>query len=237
MTGDRISDRWRVSLADFTWMMMRGAAIAGATMLNKIGVHKQDANRGLEPYMVTDIIVSATNFQNFYLLRNHPDAQPAIRDAAAEMQEIDDNTPAKWLQVGDWHKPWEHESIASNTSRAASISYFNHDRSRTEEERLKSFVGLITATPVHSSPLEHCAMAILPGMVLGNTGCRVFDVHNFTQQQLGRDYLNYSCLTTKNFAGFLQARQLLEIGAIQYLYDESLSIDESSSGPVENGAN
>lgn len=51
-----------------------------------LNVHKQVANRLLEPFMWHTVIVTATEWDNFWNLRCHPDAQPEIRLVAQGMR-------------------------------------------------------------------------------------------------------------------------------------------------------
>ena len=52
-----------------------------------LNVHKQVANRLLEPFMWHTVIVTATEWENFWNLRCHPDAQPEIRLVAETMRD------------------------------------------------------------------------------------------------------------------------------------------------------
>ena len=52
-----------------------------------LNVHKQVANRLLEPFMWHTVIVTATEWDNFWNLRCHPDAQPEIRLVAETMRD------------------------------------------------------------------------------------------------------------------------------------------------------
>lgn len=94
-------------------------------------IHKQLVNRLLEPFMWHTVIVTATEFDNFFKLRTHPDAQYEIRRIADLMYEayhaFDDRTldhepyilednfsnwqaiqPQK-LNIGEWHCPLVYE--------------------------------------------------------------------------------------------------------------------------------
>ena len=55
-------------------------------LLEKVGLHKQLTNRLLEPWMWVTVIVSSTQWNNFYALRCHKDAQPEIRRIALLMR-------------------------------------------------------------------------------------------------------------------------------------------------------
>ena len=50
------------------------------------GIHKQDANRLLEPFMYVEVLVTATEYDNFFLLRDHEAAHPGLRVVAHSMK-------------------------------------------------------------------------------------------------------------------------------------------------------
>ncbi len=58
-----------------------------AESLNNLGVHKQYVNRLLEPFAFIKVIVTATEWDNFFKLRLAPDAQPEIQDLAKAIKE------------------------------------------------------------------------------------------------------------------------------------------------------
>lgn len=53
---------------------------------DEVDLHKQLANRLLETWMWQTVIVTATNWDNFFTQRCHKDAQPEMRAAAMAMQ-------------------------------------------------------------------------------------------------------------------------------------------------------
>lgn len=75
------------SRAAARWKLAAEAAANHAEVLNELGLHKQVANRILEPFQLISVIVTATEWANFFELRNHPDAQPEIRQLAVVMLE------------------------------------------------------------------------------------------------------------------------------------------------------
>lgn len=87
------------------WLEARDVMVKAAEKLNTIGLHKQIANRVVEPWMFITVIVSATYFENWFHLRLHKDAQPEIAWVAREMYcQYQENVPEQ-LEVGDWHLP------------------------------------------------------------------------------------------------------------------------------------
>lgn len=75
------------------------------TMVGR-GLHKQIANRMLEPWAHINVIVTATDWNNFYTLRCHEDAQPEIRALAELMREVQEASEPVLLGHGDWHLPY-----------------------------------------------------------------------------------------------------------------------------------
>lgn len=53
-----------------------------AEMMERMGIHKQHVNRILEPFQFIKVVVTATDWYNFFMLRLAPDAQPEIRRLA-----------------------------------------------------------------------------------------------------------------------------------------------------------
>lgn len=57
------------------WKFAATDALFRANSLNELGTHKQIVNRITEPYQHMKVVVSATEWNNWFALRNHPDAQ------------------------------------------------------------------------------------------------------------------------------------------------------------------
>jgi len=67
------------------WLDARLYAIKQVEKLQDVGVRKQIANRLLEPWLWHTVIVTATEWANFFKLRCHPDAQEQIKIIADVM--------------------------------------------------------------------------------------------------------------------------------------------------------
>lgn len=168
-----------------TWIMAREKAIAFAQDLIKIGLHKQIANRILEPWAHINVVVTATDWDNFFELRAHPDAQPEIHTLALEMINAMAGSHPRHLNFGEWHLPfadrpqdieqakaqitnngtirvvpsnWQINEILRKVSvaRCARVSFLTHDgRETTLEEDQKLYDRLVGSKPIHASPAEH----------------------------------------------------------------------------------
>lgn len=64
------------------WGEAAESACKTAEMMERLGIHKQHVNRILEPFQFIKVIVTATEWYNFFMLRLAPDAQPEIRQLA-----------------------------------------------------------------------------------------------------------------------------------------------------------
>jgi hypothetical protein len=167
------------------WLHARDLAVAAARAFTEAGYHKQIVNRLLEPFAHINVVVTATDWANFFGLRDHPDAEPHIAILAREMKLVmGASTPLK-LKVGEWHLPYvDHNDfdaltahITKNTpnresefkrvlqsaiklsvARCARVSYLTQDgKTPTIEADLALYDRLVGGNPLHASPTEHQA--------------------------------------------------------------------------------
>jgi thymidylate synthase ThyX len=82
-----------------------------AETMARFGAHKQIVNRILEPWQWMHTIVTATEWDNFFALRCHKDAQPEIRRLAEFMRETQHRSVPKKLDYGQWHLPYVNTEI------------------------------------------------------------------------------------------------------------------------------
>lgn len=101
MQGDLITDEFRINQAGRHWVEARNYAIEYAQKLSEEGIHKQNVNRLLEPWMHMKIILTGTEFDNFFALRDHPAAMPEIALLAKYMKEALGDSEPKFLQPGE----------------------------------------------------------------------------------------------------------------------------------------
>lgn len=93
-------------LAKAIWLESRDLAIKQVLKLKDLGLHKQISNRLLEPWFHIRVILSGTEFSNFFALRAHKDAQPEFRVLAEKMLIDYNNSTPKQLKEGEWHIPF-----------------------------------------------------------------------------------------------------------------------------------
>jgi len=88
------------------WSKAAYSATQHATRMDYYGAHKQIVNRLLEPFQVMKTVVTATEWNNFWALRDHKDAQPEIAELAKCMHEAYEYNKPIQLRQGDWHTPY-----------------------------------------------------------------------------------------------------------------------------------
>lgn len=132
------------------------------------GAHKQVVNRILEPFQWISVVCTATDFDNFFELRSHPDAQPEIKVLSDMMKEAMDTNKPKELKDNEYHLPYvlEEERMEYSLSdctkfsvaRCARVSYLTHDGTKPVPEKdMELYIRLVGSTPLHASPAEHQA--------------------------------------------------------------------------------
>lgn len=161
---------WRLWVAKKIWRAARYPAVGAAYLSYKIGLHKQIANRICEPWAHINVLVTATDFENWYALRTHKDAQPEIRRLAQQMLQAQNNSTPRRLMPGDWHLPYVSDAMRADmstesalqvsTARCARVSYMTFDQKVSTREQDESlYEKLVGSHPLHASPAEHQAQA------------------------------------------------------------------------------
>ena len=157
-------------LAKQLWLEAAQQACDMAKKMLSLNLHKQVVNRITEPFAHIHVLVTATEWDNFFILRDHKDAQPEIRELAIQMKKVMNASTPKLLQPGEWHLPFVKENEKTldietqrkiSTARCARVSYLTHDgQTPSVEKDLQLYDRLITSKPAHSSPTEHQATPI-----------------------------------------------------------------------------
>lgn len=155
------------------WLKTRYLAIAAVWVMYLLGLHKQVANRLLEPWMHMTVVVTATEWENFFCLRAHKDAQPefqvlAYRMLYAFINSVPCNAAvhcpyASTEQIMDSFlhdapRLTEQEAIIRSVASCARVSYTNQGVTKTAEEDRKLHDRLLSGG--HMSPFEHVAFAL-----------------------------------------------------------------------------
>lgn len=88
------------------WLQSRTDAVERAQSLHHKGVTKQIINRLLEPFLWHTVIVTASEWENFFALRAHHAAEIHIASLAELMLKEYNNNIPKSLKIGEWHIPF-----------------------------------------------------------------------------------------------------------------------------------
>jgi thymidylate synthase ThyX len=210
LKGQRLEKGISYMGRDQAWFRARDYAISVAEAFHKAGYHKQIVNRLLEPFSYINVVVTSTEWSNFFELRDHPDAQPEIMVLAQAMKKAMAESTPKLLREGEWHLPYVNDlpdieeflrkegkgyewkelietAIKCSVARCARVSYLTHDMKPPDIAKdIELYDKLITSKPIHASPAEHQARP-----TVGNE-----DIPSFTG----------------NFSGWVQYRKLIEFG-------------------------
>lgn len=176
--GYGCNQAWAATV-DEAWGQAAREASCIAEAMSLAGYHKQVVNRLLEPFQFMHVIVTATEWDNFFELRAHKDAQPEIQELAycmlqaarsANLRFIQQHQrlDVKWNQVDpdDWHLPYVTNDeratlrlpilLAVSAARCARVSYLKHDGTASSvAEDVRLFLRLVGSAPLHASPIEH----------------------------------------------------------------------------------
>jgi thymidylate synthase ThyX len=197
--------------AKHLWMQQLDAAIKTAIAMDNLGVHKQNANRVLEPWMYVPVIITGTEWDNFFNLRCAEATHPDFRAIAQEMRETYKVNHPRELSPGEWHIPFSDglmnrgqftfkDCLKIATARAARVSYTTHD-GKFDYERDFDLHDMLLEEK-HQSPFEHSAMAM-------------WEKTNLSMYSRLKPFDNGAPglkVNTRNFQGFLSYRAHLESG-------------------------
>lgn len=170
---------------------MRRYCLDKCKQLYGIGVHKSIINRYLEPWSYITVLMTATEWKNFFRLRIHPKAEKHFDKVARMMKDAIDASTPNLLQPGQWHMPYirpEDDQLIKDyigpeanslqilrmkkkvsAARCARLSYLTHDGEVNLQQDMRIFDTLIHPKieqdrdddVIHSSPLEHVASPLL----------------------------------------------------------------------------
>lgn len=142
-------------------------------------MHKQWANRCLEWFGFIDVLVTSTDWHNFFNLRDHKDAMPEIQQLARMIRDALEVTsihtvprhPWDETNIANWHLPFipledrvsGEYSISDlckiSAARCARISYTPFDSDKVDVQAdFRLFHQLLESQPLHASPGEHIAV-------------------------------------------------------------------------------
>ena len=150
---------------DVMWGDFANSNCTFAKMMEEKELHKQIANRVLEPFQFINQVVTATDYDNFYYLRLDNAAQPEIQELAKVMYEAMKNSIPVLLLETEYHLPFISDKIKSKHSKENQIkisaSLCAQHSYRVSDPTLGKakiiYDKLVNSRPLHASPFEHIA--------------------------------------------------------------------------------
>lgn len=214
MQGKVIEDEKLVKELNNDVYFMRDQTIIEVKNLASKGVHKQNANRYLEPYLHIKLLCTGTDWDNFFELRCHPDAQPEIQALAYAIREAMKNSKPQYLKPGQWHIPFEEfmpedtteqDKLKVAVARCARVSYNNFETNSIDVKKdVELYDKLIVQKPAHMSPTEHIAR--VP---------EEKELEHFHSRYLTHEVGKFTYHKGKyisNLSGWIQLRKIIEDG-------------------------
>lgn len=166
---------WRLRLVQFCWFAAMYCAVVMAYVAAKAGAHKQVVNRILEPWSHITVIITATEWQNFFDLRCHPAADPTMRALAEAIRREVLSVMSTPLRQGEWHAPFAAHGVTTenrltrSVASCARVSFLNHDGTQPDLKADQKLVSKL-AEMMHLSPFEHQAYPNYAGDGTSNLG-------------------------------------------------------------------
>ncbi len=157
------------ALARAEWHAALDDALRHAEQLSdaSIDLHKQLVNRLLEPFAWITVIITATEWANFFTQRCHADAQPEIKHIADLMLAAYRASVPRVVALGAWHLPLVQDDERDlpddvlcklSVARCARVSYLTHDGRRDHAKDIELYDRLLGGgANGHWSPFEHVA--------------------------------------------------------------------------------
>lgn len=211
------------AMAHQLWLNAMQDAVGHAETMAELGLHKQIVNRITEPFAHIRVVVTATEWSNFFSLRRHKDAQPEIKHLADLMWDQMEGSEPNFLKPGQWHLPyiepndWErvtdllegYDEEARiyllrkiSTARCARVSYRTHDGKPTAlDDDLALYERLVGSHPMHASPAEHQAT---PDKKADFNVCNLETMADWSETRWENEEHH------GNFTGWIQFRKTLE---------------------------
>lgn len=193
--------------------------------MTKYGAHKQIINRPLEAFLPIKIVLTSTEWNNFFELRDSEFAQPEFHQLAKMMKlELSRSSPRE-LQEDEWHLPYITEDdlryVSENTSeyeeyskmlceisasRCARVSHAIGGLSKKSiEEEIKKGRELVSLK--HMSPFEHIAT---PWDVTDKYYKDIATITSLTDYLSTPDSVCPAWADVRNFRGWRQLRSFIE---------------------------
>jgi thymidylate synthase ThyX len=217
------------------WLQTRDNCYIQASLMSKLGLTKQIVNRLLEPFMWHKVLVTATEFENFFALRYSEFADIHMQELAKCMLEAMNNSTPRELKEGAWHIPYVDDDmgispfdncttkdyIKITVARCARTSYTiigEEDKKYDYKKDIELHDRLLASG--HMSPFEHIARVMTEEEYysyfkgirrIGKDNNDLFAFEEYltgedTSNEINEDYLGWC----HNFRGFISYRSTIQ---------------------------
>lgn len=232
---DRYGDEFDVR---YWWELSKDEAVEAAEAMYEAGFHKQVYNRLLEPFQMIKVVVTATEWDNFFWLRDDKMADPTLQELAGKMRVAYNESTPELLKAGEYHLPYvfigsskygdrayypdetlerysqlfTEDAIKVSAARCAAVSYRNEDYGL--EKCLQLYDRLVGDERKHSSALEHQATPMKSEAARLGTQMKRSDWMNIPsdpsswEQGISHSDRNRN-LWSGNFKGWIQHRKTI----------------------------
>lgn len=222
-------DPHKADAARDQWLFACEDAIGRALELNEIGIDKSRVNRLLEPFMWHTVIVTATDWDNFWYLRQpmtgdvpNPEhgAQPEMQIIARMMRDAYTASHPEPISQG-WHTPlveldeWIDHSIPIglqwegpkrvSTRRVARVSFDKHTDSEPWGDSIKKAGDLLEF--FHLSPTEHVARPFTDDEHNAIRDAQIMIANHHRLDRVISDHMIRELEYIGNFRGWVQFRK------------------------------
>lgn len=215
--------------AEEWWNLSKLSAINFSRGFAEAGYHKQCYNRLTEPFQMIRVLITSTNWENFWWLRNDSAADPTLHETARVMKEVYDASNPQLLQAGEYHLPfivttrnamglqefWEdnydgkilstEEAIIVSCARCAAQSFRNTDYDLEKSKQV--YDRLVNGDKIHAGALEHVGSPMQPMQYMLETINLNTTPWSWEQGVSHAD--REGNLWSGNFKGFLQHRKTI----------------------------
>lgn len=144
------------------WREAADNACKTAEMMEKLGIHKQHVNRILEPFQFIRVIVTATEWRNFFILRLAPDAQPEMQELAGVIYDEMDRYRDKNVGILEFEAPRKYcpaifaPTSSDNAHTVVSLPYIvDEDIKEIGKEDYKTLMQISAARCARVSYNNH----------------------------------------------------------------------------------
>lgn len=225
---------------DVAWAFHKFISVGVAGAFNDAGYHKQVYNRTTETHQMMKTVLSGTEWNNVFWLRDHDAADPSFQELARVLRLAKDESKPMVLLPGEWHLPYVEtaydyadtisyyieddtcdggrrmltldDAIKVSEARCAAVSFRNVDYG--VEKSREVAVKLVGEARKHASAFEHQATPMVAPRVLGlgddGTGLINAPFDPFTWEPGVSHVDRQGQLWSGNLRGWVQNRKLIE---------------------------